>query len=930
VANSVSHPVDRFLAVAAIARTTREETAIDAAWAAWLAMTDGDRLAHASEIADLISRERCVELLASVSVAGSQPWEFRWAVSSALGKVPRGRLLDVLEAATRRGAGSRFALALASTGRALPRSVATLAIHLAMEIADPGDRARTLAEFRPWLGPRARAEVFGIALRAAQSSSGGYELGEVIGALARGASEPEADVLWSLANQLDVDEDEDELRSALEGFVEHLRGPRQLEASAWLERLPPQQAAGGSDDPFAYQEQETTLDMLASLAQVDRAQVLREAIGAPEEPAAPDLTARRVAGRGRSGIELPPLQRTDVSYEDTRRFYGPPSERWWEIAEGPTHPSASWAGPTPASRNVSVGVSAPDQPVIPLRADRPLKPQTPYLIWFEVGDVAGSIEEAAAALPPLDLEREPCLTVTLFGAGQPTENDTNTGRLRWSTRGWRVEETPLGASPSQNDGENARLFFPIWTMRRSGWLRMRLNVYHAGVLLQSRLLRLRVSRRALMGRMLRATADYTISATLEPSSVAVSEPHSLSILVNRSESGTHQFYVAAGDDHGSVRREVTFDAYEIKALLEEVRQALRTASWGTKDEWEGQPYRYGDQPGLDRLGADLVRMANRGWILYDAIEQRLGGHEMLRTLLRRPTLIQIALTESPRLVLPTAMLYDHPFDSGLPELAAYRICPEFIAALGVSQPLAQCRCFAGDCPSYGEDDVVCPSGFWGFRHELGMPVSCAPAKAAESISYVGSIDVAIARSTDPAIGWELHELGLARLIPPAAFRYAADRSDTFKMLKDQEPHLVYFYCHGGSENGRPYLSVGEGNGLIFADSLLAKGIQWPLNRPLVFLNGCRTAAVSPEMAHGLVAAFVSKALAGAVIGTEVTVFEGLARAFAEGFLMRFINGMSLGAATRETRLELLKERNPLGLAYIPYGLSTLRVVATAS
>jgi hypothetical protein len=65
--------------------------------------------------------------------------------------------------------------------------------------------------------------------------------------------------------------------------------------------------------------------------------------------------------------------------------------------------------------------------------------------------------------------------------------------------------------------------------------------------------------------------------------------------------------------------------------------------------------------------------------------------------------------------------------------------------------------------------------------------------------------------------------------------------------------------------------------------------------------------------------------AAGVIGTEITVFEPLARAFAEACLRRFLEGATLGAAVRGARLELLGQGNPLGLAYIPFALPGLRL-----
>jgi hypothetical protein len=62
--------------------------------------------------------------------------------------------------------------------------------------------------------------------------------------------------------------------------------------------------------------------------------------------------------------------------------------------------------------------------------------------------------------------------------------------------------------------------------------------------------------------------------------------------------------------------------------------------------------------------------------------------------------------------------------------------------------------------------------------------------------------------------------------------------------------------------------------------------------------------------------------AGAVIGTEITIFASLAYTFANAFLDAFIGNPSrigLGSALRAARLELLRRWNPLGLVYVLYG-----------
>ncbi|HWJ41113.1 MAG TPA: CHAT domain-containing protein, partial [Candidatus Limnocylindrales bacterium] len=90
-------------------------------------------------------------------------------------------------------------------------------------------------------------------------------------------------------------------------------------------------------------------------------------------------------------------------------------------------------------------------------------------------------------------------------------------------------------------------------------------------------------------------------------------------------------------------------------------------------------------------------------------------------------------------------------------------------------------------------------------------------------------------------------------------------------------------------------------------------------------NGCRTTSVTPEEALNLVNPLVTNSGASGVIGTEITVFESLATAFAEAFFEEFVvKKHAAGEAVRRARLQLLKKkRNPLGLVYIPFVLPGL-------
>ena len=179
-------------------------------------------------------------------------------------------------------------------------------------------------------------------------------------------------------------------------------------------------------------------------------------------------------------------------------------------------------------------------------------------------------------------------------------------------------------------------------------------------------------------------------------------------------------------------------------------------------------------------------------------------------------------------------------------------------------------------------------------------------------------ELAVGVSTDPALTLrvahtrQISTLGDARL--------AESRAELTPLLAGS-PHLVYLFCHGGvTDAGSPFLEIGpEGDQPISTVYLVNEAVHWSARRPLVFINGCNTTALEPRQILDLVAAFVGEANAVGVVGTELTVFEQLACAFAETMLAAFLDGSaSIGAAVRHARLALLKELNPLGLVYVPF------------
>lgn len=587
---------------------------------------------------------------------------------------------------------------------------------------------------------------------------------------------------------------------------------------------------------------------------------------------------------------------------------------------------------TAAERIVSTGFAAENTPAQPSPAHIPLSTNAPYYFWFEVGKrVEGSIEVTDVSL----LESLPPnvrLNVVLFSFDREIQifPGRDVGEIEVPATG-PVRVTHRVASPAGADEAllDRRLFFPVQTPAQPGTYRLRCGIYYQQTLVQSRLITMQVAAQPIAGAdpALLSRVDYTLSKTLDGRHLTGMGQTRLSLMLNDNGNGTHGFRFFGQNEF---KNDATLSEGELKTLIEMARAALRRAAWGDESEYDGsQTYRYDGIRDMEQLREDLVRFAQRGYRFYaDLVRQFAGSADLftLADLMLTPGQLQLASKRSARLVVPLAMFYDYPFDDGL-SLDDYSLCRTFTQALESNQPLADTPCFQGQCPNHGEDRIVCPSGFWGFRHSLGLPVSLdAAPDAPTKISLPGKPGLAVNVSTDPNfIERPKHEQALRKM--GVNWEYADTRDGSLTLLKQTKSQVVYFYCHGGLANGLPFLSVGpKGGDRITGSNLLNKRIRWQNPRPLVVINGCHTTALSPEAALDLVTAFVGISQAAGVIGTEITIFEPIARNFAEAFFQLFlVQRQTVGEAVRGARLKLLQDWNPLGLVYIPFVLPGLQL-----
>ncbi|MGH9178133.1 MAG: hypothetical protein ACRD0N_06225, partial [Acidimicrobiales bacterium] len=583
----------------------------------------------------------------------------------------------------------------------------------------------------------------------------------------------------------------------------------------------------------------------------------------------------------------------------------------------------------PAPAVVSTGFTTrPGEPG--LARDRTLAKGRRYLFFVEIGAqlTADAIDTAATPLP--DLPAGTVLQVVLFGfdGELAPEPGADVGELLLVGDGRAVVETqPGGAVPGER-----RLLLPVTTPDRTGVARMRCNLYCRQVLLQSRLVEVQVTdeEQGGAGRGLRSVLDFAVVSELRPEHVEGLQPRALSLMVNDNGNGTHGFRFFAGTEF---KHDATLTGEALGQALEQVRSALRLSSWATATEptradFATLAYRYAN-PGPTTLGEDLITMARSGFIVWDLLIDQLAGSGVsdLIERMRIPGVVELANKESLDLLVPAACIYDHPLN---PEDAALTICPDFVTARGTT-PLEGTPCFQGACPSYDDPTVVCPSGFWGFRHQIGYSASLTGGEDDDARDQALAIPAGPApvftagASTDP--GLPLREAHLDRVKALAGqWTLATSRTQLFDNFRTSAPSVVYLYGHGGRQGRAAFFEVGSGqDGPIIRASLRGKA-DWRATRPLVFLNGCHSAALAPDAAFSYATGFLQTAHASAVVGTEIAVFEKLATAFAEDSLRRFVTERQpLGQAVRGARLALLEQGVPLGLVYLAFGPSELHL-----
>ena len=378
------------------------------------------------------------------------------------------------------------------------------------------------------------------------------------------------------------------------------------------------------------------------------------------------------------------------------------------------------------------------------------------------------------------------------------------------------------------------------------------------------------------------------------------KPRSLLVILESDEDGTVDARVLDQDGKALV----TFDSHLQPAALAE-------AAADAREQLQRQLQQ---GPGLDRhvsrdqLETMLVPLVKAGKQMHRVLfpkgsvserdVERVEGHvtegAIIQVIQQRAGLGYSAL--------PWALVYDHPF---LPHTKRNRLCPDF-----PGHP-------TDACPNRDDPEVMCPTGFWGFRAIIEEPwVATDTAVLSPPVGGRGSV----------AIGYLNSELSDSERQASVLTQLGMEQMEDFDQLLDilraqsQQIGLMYFYAHHARDHDIGNQGIRIGDELLSGLTFDVLNVEWK-SRPLVIINGCASGDYSTTDPLSLLGEFRRAGAVGTVT-TECTVWDPLAGALGEHIVNALAEGAEIGRTLLDLRRHLLvRDNNMLGFVYRLQALS---------
>ena len=239
----------------------------------------------------------------------------------------------------------------------------------------------------------------------------------------------------------------------------------------------------------------------------------------------------------------------------------------------------------------------------------------------------------------------------------------------------------------------------------------------------------------------------------------------------------------------------------------------------------------------------------------------------------------------------------------------------------------------------GSGQKVDRGEFWGFKHIIDTPPMVnngwklgnmiSSSKLVFGLNVNDRID-SVFQSTyvkDQTIFFQ----GMRKSLQLEVRNYTKDVLAAFGSNKNFEDTISYYFCHANCPSACDlssslddyYLEMTDIKDLLTLGALRngTFGVNFT-NEPLVFINACDSASMSPLFYDGFVPFFFDKK-SRAIVGTLSKIPAIFAHQFGLEFFKRFFEGQMIGSVMRDLRIKFLKENNLLGLFYIAYSYSKL-------
>jgi len=449
------------------------------------------------------------------------------------------------------------------------------------------------------------------------------------------------------------------------------------------------------------------------------------------------------------------------------------------------------------------------------------------------------------------------------------------------------------------------------TPSRSGSATLRILAMYRGNCLMSQLLQADI----VTGSGYTIVIDYVLTADMSQLPSLLAQDLSLHTAMENAD----EIRLVVGGGSQDMFSTSLNDA-RIRSAAGMARNALVDVHFGP----QGSRSRYDDHNSCkpQQCYKDLALLATRGWMLYQNVIDDPRRRRELRDMLRRisltsgrPARLQIATAEGRITPFPWQLVYDIPVTGHPPSFTS---CPTLEGWLSGAN-----RGIPTSCSYKHEQNTLCPFGFWGYAYELASPASGhgqdLPIFVKSRDGALRAIAAVSERLNATATQNHFQQLGLD-------VKQLRTVHDLENQIYNDHPDVVYFYCHGKREDipggyPRPLLEIGRDE-LIAPEDIAAWSEKWPDcawrdPRPLIFMNGCHTSELTPDLLTDFVTTFGDVNAAGS-IGTEVALTQLVASEAAELIFAAFNGPYNVAAAMRLMRWNLLRKGNVMGLNYTPY------------